>query len=257
MAEQLSKVTYLSNAGVLVELDDQKILIDSLCNSTIPLYRNPPAATREQMILGVSPFDNIDCLLFTHHHSDHFDPEGAAVFLRHHKEAFIISTSAVISQISDQLSHMESKRLVALDTTGEVLQDIQINGIKIRSVAMRHDGEQYRDVPNLAYLIAAAGKKILHVGDAKPIPENYLELNLAAENIDLLLAPFPYVGLPKGRQVIEAYIKPKKIAVIHLPVREFDHGGWINSTMKNYLKVKNDFTETVFFEDTGDYTTIS
>jgi L-ascorbate metabolism protein UlaG (beta-lactamase superfamily) len=253
MTEQLDKVTYLSNAGVMVKLQGHKILIDSLCNSTIPLYKNPPAVIREQMILGVPPFDNIDCLLFTHHHSDHFDPEGAAGFLRYHKEALIISTPVVTSQISDRLSDSGSKRLITLDIAGQALQDIQINGIKIRSVAMRHDGEQYHDVLNLAYLIEAAGKKILHVGDAKPIPENYLQLELGAENINLLLVPFPYIGLPKGRQVIEEYIKPQKVAAIHLPVREFDRGDWTNATMKQYLKVKNDFVATVFFEEAGDY----
>jgi L-ascorbate metabolism protein UlaG (beta-lactamase superfamily) len=255
MSQQLAKVTYISNAGVLAELGDRKILIDSLCNSTIPLYKNPPAATRDQMFRGVPPFDKIDCLLFTHHHPDHFDPEGAADFGRHHKDALIIAPPIVVSQISARLSVMESKRLVTVDPAGEALRDLQINGIKIRPISMRHDGEQYRDVPNLAYLIAAAGKTILHVGDAKPIPENYLELNLAAENIDLLLAPFPYVGLPKGRRVIAELVKPKKVAAIHLPVREFDRDGWIAITMKNYLKVKDDFVATVFFEDSGDYTT--
>jgi L-ascorbate metabolism protein UlaG (beta-lactamase superfamily) len=253
MAEQLDKVTYLSNAGVMLELRGHKILIDSLCNSTIPLYKNLPAATREQMILGLPPFDNIACLLFTHHHCDHFDPEGAACFLRYHKDTFIISTPDVTSQISGRLPGMENKSLITADTSSGALQDIKINGINIRAVAMRHDGERYRDVPNLAYLIATAGKKILHVGDARPIPENYRRLNLVAQNIDLLLAPFPYVGLPKGRQVIEEYINPKKVAVIHLPIRELDRDGWINATMKNYLKVKNDFVTTVFFEDSGDY----
>jgi L-ascorbate metabolism protein UlaG (beta-lactamase superfamily) len=257
MLKQLNKITYIANAGVMLELGDKKVLIDSFCNSTIPLYKNPSAQTREQMILGISPFDKIDCLLVTHHHPDHFDPESVACFLKYQKNSFVVSTTEVISQISRRLSNVESGRLIKPDTSGGDLESLQIKGIKIQPIFMRHDGEEYRDVPNLAYLIETAGEKVLHVGDAKPIPENYNNLNLAAQNIDLLLAPFPYIGLPKGRQVIEKYIRPRKIAVIHLPIRELDHGGWIDATMKNYLKVKNDFVETVFFEDSGDYTTIS
>jgi L-ascorbate metabolism protein UlaG (beta-lactamase superfamily) len=257
MTEQPDKVTYISNAGVMVELDGRKILIDSISGSTIPYYRSPSAATRKRMILGLPPFDNIACLLITHHHSDHFDPEGAACFVRHRRDAPVIATREVVSQIYSRLGSMEKRSLIPVETPAGVFQEISVNGMKIQAVAMRHDGEQYRDVPNLAYLIEAAGKTILHVGDAKPVPENYRHLNLVARNINLLLAPFPYIGLPQGRRVIAEYVKPRKIAVIHLPVRELDRGGWIDATMKQYLKVKDDFAETVFFEAAGDYTMVS
>lgn len=251
------KITYICNAGVMVELDDHKILIDGLCNSALPLYKNPPAEIREQIISGMAPFNNIEVLLFTHHHSDHFDPVSTAFFLKQNQNALVISSPEVIARLNCQIPNTENGRLIAQDLPLGDSGDFQIKGLKIQALAMRHDGKEYHDVLNLAYLIEAADKRILHVGDAKPIAENfftenYLTLNLTAENIDLLLAPFPYVGLPSARQLIEKYIQPKKIAAIHLPVRELDRQGWIDSTMKSYLKVKDDFIETVFLEEPGD-----
>ena len=247
----MRKITYLSNAGVMVELDEHKILIDTLCNSALPLYKNPPAELREEIIAGMAPFNNIEILLFTHHHSDHFDPESTALFLKQHQNTVVISSPEVITGLKDQFSQLENGRLIRQDIPFGGTGSFQIPGLTIQSLAMQHDGKEYQDVLNLAYLIEAAGKKIFHLGDAKPIAENYLHFNLIAQNIDLLLAPFPYIGLPSSRQLIEKYIQPQKIAAIHLPVRELDHQGWINSTVKSYLKVKADFIETVFLEEPG------
>lgn len=253
MVNRRNRITYLSNAGVMLELHDKKILVDVFCNSTIPLYKNPPAEIKEQMILGVAPFDNVDILLFTHHHTDHFDPVSTAHFSEHNPRTIIISTPEVISQLYDQSPNIEKDRLIKSNAFIGTIENIQINGVGIQSVSMLHDGKDYGGVHNFAYLIDVEGIKILHVGDAKPIKENYINLNLPHMEIDLLIVPFPYIGIPTGRQLIEKYIKPKKIAAIHLPYREFDSNRWIDITMKNYLKVKDDYIETVFLEEIGDY----
>lgn len=49
--EELNRVTYVANAGVLIELGNKKILIDGFCNSVLPIYKNPPKTLKEQMIL--------------------------------------------------------------------------------------------------------------------------------------------------------------------------------------------------------------
>lgn len=39
---EVNTITYVSNAGVLIQLKDKKILIDGLCHSRQPLYKDPP-----------------------------------------------------------------------------------------------------------------------------------------------------------------------------------------------------------------------
>jgi L-ascorbate metabolism protein UlaG (beta-lactamase superfamily) len=252
----LDKITYISNAGVLLEISTKKIMIDGLCNSKIPLFKNTPDEIRKQILNGSTPFDNIDALLFTHNHSDHFDSESAKQFLENKTSACIISTNEVIHELRKIYSNIENNRLIELNTLTGSIENIQINGINIQSIAMHHDGREYEDVHNLAYLIEVEGKKILHVGDAKPVRENFINANLIQQNIDLLIVPFPYIGLPSAREVIELYIKPKKIAVVHLPNKELDANGWINATMRSYKRVEKEFIETMFFDSIGDYINI-
>ena len=236
----------------MLEFHDKKILIDGFCNSIVPIYKNPSFEIRQQMILDIPPFNNIDMVLFTHNHTDHFDRVSTVEFLRHNANSVIISTSEVIQEINSELSDLENSRLIESNPTLYNIENITVKGINIQSISLLHDGKEYKDVQNLAYLIEVGEKKILHVGDAKAIEENYINLNLIEKNIDLLIAPFPYVSIPRCRQVIEKYIKPKKIAVVHLPCRELDSFGWIDAAKKSYKRVQKHFIETIFFEEIGD-----
>lgn len=254
--EHLYRLTYVSNAGVMLQCNDNKILIDGLCNSKLPIYKNPDHDAREHMILGIAPFEKIEALLFTHNHMDHFDAESAASLLKHNKDTFLLGPQKVVMEIERRLPYDESNRLIMLDDSLGRTEDVNINGINIQSISMLHDGKEHEDVSNLAYLVDIGGLRILHAGDAKPIEENYRYLDLTNKNIDLLIVPFPYIGLPSARQVIEKFIRPRKIAAVHLPYRELDSYGWIDSTMKSYMRVKENFIETVIFEKPGEYMNI-
>ncbi len=250
--KDMGKVTYISNAGMLVEMGDKKILIDSLCDSTVPIYKATPDEIKGKIIGGVSPFDGIDLMLFTHHHSDHFEPKSTVEFINCQPSVVLVSTGETIRRLIAQDPSLDKNRLVVLDLQVGEVKAFEINDIRIQVISMVHDGKDYQDVENFAYLLEVNGKRILHVGDAKPMAENYGHLNLIEQSIDLLLVPFPYVGIPSGQLVIANQIKPKKIAAIHLPYKEKDRFNWIEGTKKSFGRVREQFVETVFLEEVGD-----
>ncbi|NMA23953.1 MAG: hypothetical protein GX938_10670 [Spirochaetales bacterium] len=161
-----------------------------------------------------------------------------------------------IMELTQKNPTKHMKNIIKLDTTLGNVQEVNVNGVKIQSFSMIHDGEEYENVRNLGYLIEIGGRKILHVGDAKPVKENYQKFDLINKGLDLLIAPFPYVGLPTARRVIEEYIRPKKIVAVHLPYPNLDKFGWIDATMKSFNKIKEKFFETVFFENIGEFINI-
>jgi len=250
------QVTYIANAGVLLNLGDKKILIDGFSHSKLPIYKKTPPEIKKQMIAGVPPFDSLGLLLFTHEHSDHFDALSTGEFLRHRKNVLMMANSQVIGEIIKLYPDLDKKRLVEFDGILGKGAGMMIDGVSIKMISLLHEGKEYQDVENIAYLVAGAGKRILHVGDAKPCRENFAHLQLVNPGIDLLIAPFPYVSLPAARQIIEKYIQPRQIAVVHLPDQEQDRFGWIAAAKKSYAHVKKDFIETVFLEKPGDYITI-
>lgn len=243
--KQTNKITYIANAGVMIDLQGKKILIDGLCNPKLPIYKNTPDDIKKRIIQGRSPFNNIDVILFTHHHTDHFDPISTAEFIKYNPNTPVVSTKEVISRIKN----IEESTLLELDPALGSTEKISVQGIKISAIPMLHEGKEYINVKNLAYQIEVEGTRILHVGDAKSVKENFDCLD---NEIDILIAPFPFVGLPSARQVIEKYINPKKIAAVHLPYQELDSFGWIEGTKKSLGRVSDNFVETVFFEEIGD-----
>lgn len=246
---QKNTVTYISNAGVLLKLNDKKILIDGFCKSVDPIYKNIPADISDQIIHGIPPFNNIDLMLITHEHEDHFHVESVCAFLQHNPYTVVISTYEVISSIMNLVDSKNYPRLIELKPELHQSEKIQINSISIQAISMIHDGKKYADVNNLAYLIDY-GRTILHLGDASP-KANFESLNLLRYSIDLLIANFPYISLFSAREIVKKYINPQKIAIVHFPQQEFDNDGWIKSTKMSYHRVENEFIKTEFLEDPG------
>lgn len=245
-----TNVTYVANAGVLINLAGKKILIDALCNSSLPIFQNTPVDIYNQIMRNISPYDNIDLILITHNHEDHFDAKMIGQYLDQHVNTVVISTEGVISELRNRISDPKDPRLIAINPQLYCAERIRVKDIDIQAFSMTHDGKEYVDVKNLAFLITY-GRIILHIGDAAPIKDNYQALNLRQHNIDLLIANFPYVGLPSARQIIKDYINPKSIAVVHLPIKDHDNYGWIHSTKKSYDRVKDSFYPTEFLDQVG------
>ncbi len=251
MNQHYTKITYVSNAGVLIEINDKKILIDALCSFKSPFYKSTPKNIWDQIIKGTPPFDGIDVMLITHHHRDHFDVGGVSEFLDQNPNAVVISTPEVISSIRSHVCDIKDINLITLNFGFHCREKVKVNGVDIESISMIHEGKEYGQTNNLAFLIEYDGVKVLHLGDAAPVRENFEFLNLKEYSINLLIASFPYAGLPGARKIIRDYINPKKICIVHLPHRELDSDGWIDTTKRSYGRVKNNFVQTIFLEDIG------
>lgn len=247
-----SCISYISNAGVFLRSGDSKVLIDGLCNCTGKIYKNLPGALRNKIVAGLPPYNNIDLLLITHHHSDHFDPWSILEFLQFNLKGIIIAGQDVIKRLLKLKADLPMSRFIpANNPNGLKVTLYDTDNLRIKAIPLVHDGEKFKNVRNIAYIIEVEGKKILNVGDAKPSQDNFI--NLMEENIDLLIAPFPYVSLASSRRVVEKYIRPRKIAAVHFPYQDLDYNRWIDATKTSYNLVKDNFIETVFFEEIEDY----
>ena len=71
MSEAL-RVTLLANAGLLLEYEGTTLLIDGIFHSRDVPFSSLPQDVWQKLLRGDAPFGNIDYLLFTHHHPDHF-----------------------------------------------------------------------------------------------------------------------------------------------------------------------------------------
>ena len=81
-------VTYIDNSSFLISSGPNKILFD-------PHYLMP-SELKELIMAGSDPFTELDLLLITHEHSDHFDAELAQLLLQDNPELILVSTQSVV-----------------------------------------------------------------------------------------------------------------------------------------------------------------
>jgi len=76
-------VTYIGNAGFMIQAGGKKVLVDALFEKTTDVL-GPSPELLSQMMEAHGPFADVDLLLVTHPHGDHFNAKPTVEFLLHH-----------------------------------------------------------------------------------------------------------------------------------------------------------------------------
>lgn len=176
-----------ANAGILLTLDDAKILIDGVCREV-----NPYPATPEYILLQLQA----DVRLFTHGHPDHFDPVLAR---RLGKPIY------APKQVSQQLSG-----IVTAD-------EVTVGKVKVNAVSTRHMGHYGKTTEHCSFVLEGS-KIVWFMGDASPMELRRLS---PFPKPDVLVVPYPYISTPAAIKQVEALL-PCKIVLVHMPLPEND-----------------------------------
>ncbi len=87
------KITWLGQAGLLLETDEATVMIDPYLSDSVGSI-DPKKRRRvpvKESLFSLRP----DMLLFTHDHLDHFDPETALAFLAGEQEKTVLCPTSV------------------------------------------------------------------------------------------------------------------------------------------------------------------
>jgi L-ascorbate metabolism protein UlaG (beta-lactamase superfamily) len=206
---QTIQVRYLGNMGVLVSSSKGQVLIDALHEQYEPDYLYPPKHLTDSIIKGIQPYDQVQYLLFSHRHRDHFSRNLSAEFLARNPQTTLITHA----QIADSLPG--SEQIVRID---EKLPKAYSNvEISIQPLFLKHTWpERHYQTHNFGYLISMSGKKLIHLGDAEYDPEDFKANQHLLTNIDIAIIPTWFVLFDQGKQILKQYIKAKTVIVTHI-----------------------------------------
>lgn len=221
------RVTLLANEGILLEFKNTKLLIDGIHDNESGMFSGLSKRVLADLLAGTSPlFQNVNYVLFTHCHPDHFTAWSTEVFLRNRRVKGLFMPDR-------QTLEFMSLRQTALRQADQVwLLDLPLGTKKVVNLAedvsltvfrSNHAGKQYADIENFCYLLDFSGRKVFIIADAA-YDSAYFAQMLAQETIEAAFVNPLFLNLPEGRAVITQALKPAKVIVYHIPFADRDVG---------------------------------
>lgn len=194
-------ITYLGNEGFLCETGTRKILVDALFGGISGNWCEQPGdSLTDLMIRGKEPFGEIDLVLVTHCHADHFNAPMTIAFLQNHGESILVCPAQAAEKLkrADGYSAI-SGRIVPVNSFAHPDTTFTMKGVSIRAMRFRHGswmesdpatGKQrdvHEGVENLGYLFEPDGCSVLHTGDGSSTDKAGFALhNLSEREVDVV-----------------------------------------------------------------------
>jgi len=169
--ENMVRATLISNAGLLLEYREVKLLVDAIYHTTDPF--SPPRPPRGP------PRDGVDTLLFTHGHPDHFSPERLMQYLRYRTVRQVVLPVMEPQHWEILQPFLEERRIQwTLLTARMQTADFQIpGGTVIRPYFTRHIDKAFWNMPHGCYLISFGEKHVLLTADVDYTIETFEQIS--------------------------------------------------------------------------------
>ena len=174
MKVKATRLTWLGQAGFLLEAGDRRLLIDPWLSPHPARLIEPP------------PFElvseRIDWVLVTHEHEDHLDLDFLRALAAHSPDAQLILPEPV----APLAQGIMAQRSVTVGERFE-LGELRVSVMPAFHAVNVTDGYGNHGGRFVGYVIAGAGPTIFHAGDT--IPDPALERALAGEAVQVALLP--------------------------------------------------------------------
>jgi L-ascorbate metabolism protein UlaG (beta-lactamase superfamily) len=183
------------------------VAIDALFGNGLPDYPAVSRPVRDSLEGALGRFGEIDLVLVTHQHADHFDAAAVARHLRANPGAHLAAAPAIVAALRSAGWTVPTRTTVVAPSPSE-RRTLVAHGIPLEAVGLAHAG-----IDHLAWVVSLGGVRTLHAGDADPSPA---DLRLAAgQGVDLFLTPF-WIALGAGGPERIAATRARQVAAFHI-----------------------------------------
>lgn len=231
------KITYIANAGIMITGAEKKILIDGI-HSFEPFGFSPvPATVLNHIIEGQGIYEDIDYLLFTHCHKDHFNKDKLTDYCLLNTPQMLVlpKDGSSLENITGHITFLDME----LWAEKVILEE---NDLKLIAYKTIHDGKDYRNVDHYVYQINLLEHHILVMGDTDfRCPE--LETMLANQSIDILIVNWLFLNNRIGRAFINK-VNPQQLLIYHLPFENEDRYNYIKIAKSDLKKHQSEIPKT-------------
>jgi L-ascorbate metabolism protein UlaG (beta-lactamase superfamily) len=253
------KVTFISNSGMMISSGNKNIIIDALHTPGYYLSSDFELENHNKLINLKYPFENIDVILVTHSHPDHFHVPSSISHLTNNPIGKFISSEDVVSYMEyNSLYEQINSQIIEFNTIES--DSLELNGIKVISFPIKHfepfPGYQ---IPHLGYYININGIKIFFGGDNIAEGSEYVKYRLDKRNIDIAFYRFWDLFEKDNLDTLNQFVNPKVLIPMHYlygdnfnnisevedSIRKYESEIPLTFIFRNYLESKTFYFETI------------
>ena len=215
-------ITYLANEGILVSSGEKAVVVDGLFRDGVEGYARVEPDTLEKLETNQAPFDQIEMILVTHYHADHFDAASVVRHLAHNPRAKLVTSEQVVERVRSAATEYDSisDRVVGVAPRFKTKTEVEMSGVTVEIFKLSHGAGRFAKIWNLGYIINIAGKRILHIGDAELNRSTQVPLKMHAMAIDVACVPHWLLTTAAGQSFVRDTLKPKHVIAIHVSPRK-------------------------------------
>lgn len=258
MGKDEIRAILLGNAGVLLQYNGVKLLIDGIYYDRSGFFSNVPDCMWKSLLQGQGCFRDIDYFLFSHDHSDHFDSPRITLCLAHQAPKLVVLPAEGSASTVALLTHLKRNQIpyAALPNCGHGGQG-DCRGrvfslekdIFVTAIPTVHMGSQYADISHFSFLVTMGKKHILFLADAG-CDESCLK-RLEQEPIHSVFVTPLFFHSKTGRDVLRHILRPKRVIIYHLPFEGQDPNGYRKMAGRDQKKDQSDAWTVELFCEAG------
>ena len=183
-------MTFIAGSGYIVSQGDFKVAIDGITSL------ETPAATQALMAAAQPPFD-VNVILVTHSHSDHFDASLVARNMTANPAAFLVGPADVVGAVRTLAPTLEPAHLIVAHPGFYAPQTVEAAGLSIDLFSFPLPGPE-----NVGYRFRVGGLVFVDPGDLdfNTAPSDFARTGLSqtgvsqagagSEATDVLILPY-------------------------------------------------------------------
>ena len=203
----------IANTAVDVRMNGQHVLIDApyreIYEEDMPL----PAEVLEMVETGQGAYADVDALLISHGHKDHFSAEAIARMAQHLPQLKIVGNTEMDQALANILP---TEQRLAHEKGATAPYVYRLEGLTITALPFTH-GRGNEDVDNLAFLLVGEHTRLLHLGDSFASFEDVADLISEPIVVDVLFAPWWYMLKEENFAELLRMVDAKTIIPTHMP----------------------------------------
>lgn len=245
--EKNSYAILVSNAGVVVVHKGIRILIDGLYKDLGENFTDLPEWEWKLMREGKGDLANVDYLLFSHSHYDHYySPYFIAYMEKNTIQGLLLPPVDETPGLA--AAEVEfAQKLISLDARNEALLG---TNIKLKVFTTRHIDKQYYHVPNQCIRLDLGKLKLAFLSDVDYYEEDFLTADFTA---DVAFVSPIFYNNEKGRRILQEIMHVKQVVIYHLPAPGDDRFMYYKMAQRDVEKHKKEGQKVLIWNECGQH----